>query len=101
MGAADKERMGSLFTNSKAMGRKESALVALLIRLTQRCYYHYPFVKKYKVLLPVFVLIIPIRYLLLLVLGLRPKKDVFKAVRSAQKRRKLYEMLNLFESEVQ
>lgn len=99
LGVADKDGMGSLFTNSLEMGTSQAPWQALIDRLNQAAYRHFPGVKKCRVLLPLIWVYLPLRYFTLSALGYRPKKSVKKIVESAQQRRELYEMLKLYELE--
>ena len=99
MGTANKDGMGSLFTYSRAMGTRQSSLGALLVRLTNRAYEHYPIMKKLKFLLPVAWVYLPVRIMIGQLLGTQPKRSIVKATKSAKKRRELYEMLRLFQIE--
>lgn len=96
MGVAN-EAMGSLFTDSEAMGTKQSPIEALVIGINRLAYMHFPVTKKYKILLPLVWLYLPLRYFVRSLLGLRPRKSAVKVVRSAKQRRELYEMLEMFE----
>ena len=95
MGSAD-EAMGSLFTDGKTMGNEQSPLSDLIARVNRLVFGHFPVVKKYKILLPLAWVYLPLRYFVRSLLGLRPKKSAVKVVTAAKRRRKLYEMLDLF-----
>lgn len=95
-GAAN-EAMGSLFTDSEIMGTKQSAVEALIIGANRLAYMHFPPTKKFKILLPLVWIYLPLRYFVRSLLGLRPKKSAVTVVASAKQRRKLYEMLDMFE----
>lgn len=97
LGHDDNDSMGSLFTDSNAMGRKQSDIIAFILRLNHRAYVNFPITKKCKILLPFFWLYLPLRYYLRSLVGLRPKKSLSKTIESAKKRKNLYEKLNLFE----
>lgn len=97
LGQAAKDRFGSLFTNADAMGSKQSSLEALFSQLTKQSYMRFPITKKYKVLLPLFWLFLPLRYWARSLLGLRRKKSITEITRIAKQRRRLYDSLCLFE----
>lgn len=97
MGVANKEGSGDIFINSSAMGTHEMAATSVIARLTEITYKNFPFVRKYKLLLPVFWVYLPVRYLVRSLLGKRPKKSVVKLVVSGQKQRNIYEILRPFE----
>lgn len=99
MGRADKDGIGSLFTNSKSMGRKQLAIISVVVRLNQLAYKNFSFTKRFKIILPIFWIYIPLRYAVRSLLGLRPKKSLSKVIMSAQKRKDLYEVLNPFETQ--
>lgn len=98
MGAAN-EAMGSLFTDSEAMGTGQTALQALVVGVNRLAYMHFPVMKQHKILLPLAWVYLPIRYFIRSMLGLRPRKSARKVAASAKKRRELYEMLGIFEIE--
>lgn len=97
MGQANQESMGSLFTERKHMGTGVSAWKALLLRLTDRVYGQFPWVKTWKILLPVFWIWLPVRYWIRSVRGLRPPKKANKVLYTALQTRSLYDRLKLFE----
>lgn len=98
MGSANTDAMGSLFTDEKSMGDKNTSPVISFIRkINRRIYISFPFVERFKLLLPVFWVYLPIRYFIKSVLGLRPKKSLTKVVSTAKKQRDLFEELHLFE----
>lgn len=98
MGAADTEGMGSLFTDRAHMGDgRQTKLKGLLGRLTRLANQHFPYTQRYKILLPVFWIYIPMRYLVRSLAGLRPKKRIFAVYREAEQRQKLFKTLRLYE----
>ena len=97
MGQADKEGMGGLFTDHKHMGERDSALGSLLLYLTDLVYKQFPWVKRCRILLPLFWLFLPVRYWIRSLLGLRPKKNVNKVLSAAVRSRQLYDQLKVFE----
>lgn len=97
MGAANTEAMGSLFTDREAMGRKQAPVQALAVGVNRLAYMHFPVMRKYRILLPLAWVYLPLRYFVRSLLGLRPKKSAVKVVVSAKKRRDLYEKLRMFE----
>ena len=99
LGEADKDGMGSLFTNSVEMGTAQAPWKALVDRLNQAAYRHVPCARQCKILLPALWVYVPVRYLTLAALGRRPQKSVRKVVASAKQRRELYDMLKLYEIE--
>ena len=97
MGQADREGMGSLFTERSHMGTEISAWKALLLRLTKRVYEQFPWVKRCKPLLPAFWIWLPARYWIRSVFGLRPRKKPNRVIHNALQTRYLYDRLKLFE----
>lgn len=98
MGAADTEGMGSLFTDRVHMGDgRQTKLMGLLGRLTRLANQHFPYTQRYKILLPVFWIYIPMRYLVRSLVGLRPKKRILAVYREADQRQKLFKALQLYE----
>ena len=98
MGTADTEGMGSLFTDRVHMGDgRQTRLTGLLGRLTRLAYQHFPYTQRYKILLPVFWIYIPMRYIVRSLVGLRPKKRILAVYREADQRQRLYKALQLYE----
>lgn len=98
MGVADTEGMGSLFTDRAHMGDgRQTKLKGLLGRLTRLAYQHFPYTQRYKILLPVFWIYIPMRYLVRSLVGIRPKKRILAVYREADQRQKLFKALRLYE----
>ena len=97
MGSADADAMGSLFTDEKSMGDDTSPLISFMRKINRVIYKRFPFVERFKLLLPVFWLYLPIRYLARSATGRRPKKSLKKVVGTAKKQRRLFEELHLFE----
>lgn len=99
MGSANHERMASWLIDSSEMGNKSSSLKALIVRLNQLAYLHFPVVKKCPLLLPLFWLYLPVRYFWRAMLGKRPKRSLQNAVKNAKKQRDLYETVKAFDIE--
>ena len=98
MGIADTEGVGSLFTDRVHMGDgRQTRLKGLLGRLTRLAYQHFPYTQRYKILLPVFWIYIPMRYIVRSLVGLRPKKRILAVYREADQRKKLFKALRLYE----
>ncbi|MBE6571306.1 MAG: hypothetical protein E7656_03530 [Ruminococcaceae bacterium] len=97
MGSANTAAMGSLFTDEKSMGDNKSSAISFVRKINRRVYRSFPFVKRVKLLLPIFWVYLPIRYFVRSVLGLRPRKSLTKVVGTAKKQRALFEELHLFE----
>jgi len=97
LGKGNETGMGSLFVDGKAMGNKQSLIVAFISRQTQLAYKNFPITRKYKILLPICWVYIPLRYLIRSLFGLRPKKSMTTIIASAKKSRDLYEKLAVFQ----
>ena len=81
------------------LGRRRSPVRDLFSRLTGLACKHFPIVKKYKFLLPVFWVYLPARYVFRMLTGKRPKKSLGKIVKSSMSQRELVESVKVFESE--
>ena len=100
MGAAVTEGMGSLFTDRAHMGDgRQTKLKGLIGRLTRLANQHFPYTQRYKILLPVFWIYIPMRYLVRSLVGLCPKKRILAVYREADQRQKLFKALRLYEAD--
>ena len=98
MGVADTEGMGSLFTDRAHMGDgRQTKLKGLIGSLTRLANQHFPYTQRYKILLPVFWIYIPMRYLVRSLVGLCPKKRILAVYREADQRQKLFKALRLYE----
>ena len=98
MGAAVTEGMGSLFTDRAHMGDgRQTKLKGLIGSLTKLVNQHFPYTQRYKILLPVFWIYIPMRYLVRSLVGLCPKKRILAVYREADQRQKLFKALRLYE----
>lgn len=98
MGAAVTEGMGSLFTDRAHMGDgRQTKLKGLIGSLTKLANQHFPYTQRYKILLPVFWIYIPMRYLVRSLVGLCPKKRILAVYREADQRQKLFKALRLYE----
>lgn len=98
MGAAITEGMGSLFTDRAHMGDgRQTKLKGLIGRMTRLANQHFPYTQRYKILLPVFWIYIPMRYLVRSLVGLCPKKRILAVYREADQRQKLFKALRLYE----
>lgn len=97
MGAAEEEYMVNLFFDRRQLGNVTSNRInGLLSRITQLAYEQYPYIKKVKVLLPLYWVYIPARYLIRSILGLRQRKKVKKLLEVSEQRQKLYTALKLY-----
>lgn len=100
VGMADTAGVGNIFGSRKLLGKgNQTRIAGLLGRLTKITHKNYPFTKKYKVLLPIFWLYIPLRYWVRSLFGLRPKKDWIYIVRSSKHRKQLQNELNLYKKQ--
>lgn len=97
-GAAQQETMSNLFTDRNQLSTGSSGRVrGLLSTLSKLAYFHWPWTKKYKIILPVFWVYIPLRYWVRSLLGLREKKNVLQVMGTSDRRQKLYQALHLYE----
>ena len=99
LGAANRERTASWFIDSTEMGNKGSSLKALIVRLNQLAYSHFPVAKKCPILLPLLWIYLLVRYFWRAMLGKRPKRSLTNAVKTAKKQRDLYETVKAFDIE--
>lgn len=99
MGKANREGGGSLLVDTAHLGGRSSPVRDLFSQLTKLVYNHFPFVKKCKLLLPVFWVYIPLRYVFRMLIGKRPKKSLGKIVKSSVSQRELLDSVKVFEVE--
>ena len=98
MGAAEEDNASSLFFDRTQLGKAgQNRLNGLLLRLNQLSYKHFPYTRKWKILLPIYWVYIPLRYLVRSMLGLRPKKSVARLLETSGRRQKLYKSLKLYQ----
>lgn len=98
LGTSNIENMGSLFTDRTNLGNcGQNKLTGLLSSLTRLANQHFPFTQRHKMLVPVFWVFIPLRYLVRSIFGLRPKRKLLAVYRTADQRQKLYNALHLYE----
>ena len=99
MGRSNQESAGNLFAERSMLGQeKQTRIQNLIVHLSKLAYYHWPFTKKYKILLPFCWIYIPLRYWVRSLTGKRPKKRVSYAVKESNQRQKLYRSLHLYET---
>ena len=96
MGQANKHSLGSLFVDVGSMKTEDTTAAAIISNLNKLAYKQLPISKKCKALLPVYWVYLPARYFVRSMVGLRPKKSVRKATKSAKQQRKLFEMVRPF-----
>ena len=99
MGSADPEKMGRALSHSNATGDKQSFSKMVLSSLTELVFRNFPFVKKYKVLLPLFWIYLPIRYWIRSLFGVREKKSLITAAKNAKIQQDFYNMLGIFDAQ--
>ena len=99
MGQANREATGGLLVDSGRMGKKSNPVGALLTRLTELAYKNFPAVKKWKFLLPLFWVYLPLRYYFRTLTGKRPKNTVMKIIKASVTQRDLLETVKAFEIE--
>ena len=64
--------------------------------LTEICYQNFPLLKKYRILLPLAWVYIPMRYWVRSLFGLRKRKSIGQAAKNAKTQRDFYHMLGIF-----
>ena len=99
MGSANQERMATWLIDTSEMGNKSSSLKALIVRLNQLAYAHFPVARKYTILLPLFWIYLPLRYFWRAMFGKRPKRSLRNALKNAKMQRALYESVKAFDVE--
>jgi hypothetical protein len=98
MKARDIERNASsvFVAGEESSTRKQSLLTSAASNLTVRARKQFPICHKLPILLPIFWVYIPVRYLYRSMKGTRPKQSIRKIAGYAMKRKKLYRKLELF-----
>ena len=97
MGNHDIDVLDSFFNERSILGqKKQSRVKAIIAMLNKLTYRHWPVVQKYKILLPLFWLYIPIRFWVRSQSGLRSKIDVGELWGLSTQRKKLLEKLDLY-----
>ena len=100
MGTADENGIGNLFVERTQLGQSgRNKLTGALGRLTTMTYRHFPYVRKYKLLLPIFWIYYSARFLLRHVSITRSEMTITHAIGVSNRRQKLYSALKLYEVE--
>lgn len=100
MGKADENNGASaMFVDRQGYAQKQNVLQVTLRQLTTLAKKHFPIVERVPLLLPVFWVYIPVRYAVRMLLGKRKWLSATEVLTSAQKRRGLYDQLNIFDVE--
>lgn len=98
LGAANTKKLGSAFTDRSLLGqKKQSLLKGIFIKMTNRAYDYFPIVKRYKVLLPLCWVYIPIEYLIRSFIRMPNKRNMGEMIGVANQRRGLIRDLHLYE----
>lgn len=98
VGAADREGMGSLFSDRKTLGQKRrSALQGFISTMNRISIENFPWMKKYTFILPAAWIYLLIRYWLRVLSGKRYRKSIIQIVDLSNQRQKLYKDLKLYE----
>lgn len=94
--AVEETGASSMFIERGNSGKQGNALLLLFRKLTQLANMHFPITERWKVLLPVFWIYIPLRYWVRSLQGKRVKIAVADTLAVTRARRKLYNELRLF-----
>ena len=98
MGKADQEKNSALFAGRSMLDNKnQNAIQGLILNLNGLANKHFPITIRFRWLLPVFWIYLPMRYLIRSLFGLREKKNVFRALKQSNKRFELHKSLCLYE----
>lgn len=98
LGHADDKGAGNIFSDRRLLGgKRQSRISGLLLYLNDIAYKNCPISRKCKILLPLLWIFLPLRYYIRSLFGIRPKKNVPQVLIGANKRRKLYKDLHLYE----
>ena len=98
IGKADNEENSALFTGRAMLDEKnQNELRSLIRNLNKLANRHFPITIYCKWLLPIFWFFLPLRYMLRSILGLRKKKNVFRALKQSNKRFELHKSLHFYE----
>ena len=98
MGSSDKDKVRNFFIDHNDLGHSQSPMKVLLDRLNRSSYYHFPFTKKFQILLPFFWLYLPLRYFVRALFGQRTMYSITDVMSATKPQRILYEMTKPFES---
>lgn len=100
MGKADQQGESELFAGRGMLNSEhKNAIRNLILNLNKLAYKHFPITMRYKWLLPVLWIYLPLRYMVRSLFGLRKKKSVFRALKQSNKRFALHKRLHLYEVE--
>lgn len=98
MGRADHHGDSALFAGREMLNDKnQNAIKSLVLNLNKLAYRHFPITIRCKWLLPVFWVLLPSRYMIRSLFGLRKKKNIFRVLKRSNKRFELHKRLHLYE----
>ncbi len=99
MGRADNNGMRGMFSDrsNAGDGKKHNLAFRFLSKTAKIAKEKYPAAQKYPVLLPFLCAFLPVRYVVRMAFGLRPKKDMIGIISGAKKNDSLYSGLKLYD----
>ena len=93
----DSEGLTNIFSERSILGQqRQSRMKSIIAMLNRLAFREWPVVQKYRILLPLFWLYIPIRYWIRGKKGLRSKVNIRELWNSSTQRKKLFERLELY-----
>lgn len=100
MGQADESHISGFFIDKENMGKKQnSSLRAMILILSDSARKQFPLTQKMPVLLPFFWIFLPVRYWVRSIVGSRAKIPVMKAIRSSDRKERLFQFVSPYHSE--
>ena len=98
MGKADKNGDSFLMAGRSILeNHKQNAFVSFVMNLNKLANKHFPITLHNKWLLPIFWIFLPLRYIVRSLFGMRPKKNVFDALKRSNQRFELQKSMHLYE----
>jgi len=88
----------NLIPNYAEDAKHMPTLLALMKNLNRNAIHHFPVLKKMPAILPIMWIVLPIRYIIRMAFGKRPKHSLKKILSSANQRDLLYSKFHLFET---
>lgn len=99
LGAAEEMGVGNIFFERSLLGFSgQNTLSGLINKVTNLAFNRYPYVRKYKFMLPFFWIYFPVRYLFRSATGHRPRVSISRDLNTPLRRQRLYKALHLYET---
>lgn len=98
LGAANTKKIGSLFTDRSILGQKKQNIVkGALAKIKNRACFLFPIAKRYKVLLPLFCVYVPVEYLFRSLVSMPDRRGIVEMISVSNRRRNLIRKLRFYE----